>query len=91
MGLINRVVPQEQLLQQAKDYTHDLAQHCSPTSMAIIKRQLHQDWMNSLDTAQHQAMELMLESFTGADLKEGVAAIMEKRPPRFSPLVINKN
>lgn len=91
MGLINRVVPQEQLLQQAKDYIHDLAQHCSPTSMAIIKRQLHQDWMNSLDTAQHQAMELMLESFTGADLKEGVAAIMEKRPPRFSPLVINKN
>lgn len=91
MGLVNRVVPQQELLQQASDYIHELAKNCSPTSMAIIKRQLHRDWMNSLDTAQHQATELMLESFTGDDLKEGVAAIMEKRPPNFSPLDINKH
>jgi enoyl-CoA hydratase/carnithine racemase len=91
MGFVNRVVPHEQLIKQASDYIHDLAQNCAPNSMAIIKRQLHQDWMNSLDTAQNQAVELMLESFNGDDLKEGVAAIVEKRAPNFAPLDINDN
>ena len=91
MGFVNRVVPHEQLIKQANEYIHDLAQNCAPNSMAIIKRQLHQDWMNSLDTAQDQAVELMLESFNGDDLKEGVAAIVEKRAPNFAPLDINDN
>lgn len=91
MGLVNRVVPQQQLLQEASDYIHELAQNCSPNSMAIIKRQLHQDWMHSLETAQNQSMELMLDSFSGSDLKESITAMVEKRSPQFAPLKINKN
>lgn len=88
MGLINRVYEQDELINEAKKYINDLDQHCSPYSMAIIKRQLHQDWMNNIDDAQSNAENLMLESFAGENFKEGVASIMEKRSPRFPPLKI---
>ncbi|ARN75691.1 enoyl-CoA hydratase-related protein [Oceanicoccus sagamiensis] len=91
MGMINRICEQDQLISQAKDYIADLAQHCSPYSMAIIKRQLHQDWMNSLDDAQKNAEDLMLKSFAGDNFKEGVAAILEKRAPNFPPLQLGDN
>ncbi len=91
MGLVNRVCEQGQLINQAKAYIADLAQNCSPYSMAIIKRQLHQDWMNSLNDAQNNAESLMLSSFAGENFKEGVAAILEKRPPQFPPLKLGDN
>ncbi|MGK0501064.1 MAG: enoyl-CoA hydratase/carnithine racemase, partial [Oceanicoccus sp.] len=79
MGLINRVVEHENLLSEAKAYINDLAQNCSPRSMAIIKRQLYQDWMNSFDSAQQTALKLMKDSFSSEDFKEGVASILAKR------------
>ena len=91
MGLINRVCEQEQLINEAKAYIANLAENCSPYSMAIIKRQLHADWMNSLNDAQHIAEDLMLKSFAGENFKEGVAAILEKRPPNFPPLKLDDN
>jgi len=91
MGLVNRICEQEDLINQAKSYISDLAQNCSPYSMAIIKRQLHQDWMNSLDEAQKKAEGLMLNSFAGENFKEGVAAILEKRAPDFPPLKLSDN
>jgi enoyl-CoA hydratase/carnithine racemase len=83
MGLINRVVEHENLLSEAKAYINDLAQNCSPRSMAIIKRQLYQDWMNSFDSAQQTALKLMKDSFSSEDFKEGVASILAKRAANF--------
>ena len=89
MGMINRICEQSELINEAKRYIADLADSCSPYSMAIIKRQLHQDWMNSLDVAQNNAMDLMLASFAGENLKEGLAAITEKRAAKFPPLKLD--
>lgn len=86
IGLVNRVVHANDLLAEAKNYIHELAKNCSPVSMAIMKRQVYSDWMKSLDEAQASAEQLMLESFTGDSFKEGVASVMEKRPPVFPPL-----
>jgi len=83
VGLVNRVLPHDELLGFVRGYVEELAASCSPTSIAIMKRQLWQDWSRELGPAEKDAIQLMLESFKRPDFKEGVVSFLEKRPPRF--------
>ena len=85
MGLVNAVVRTD-LLEHCKQYVATLAQHCSPHSMHVMKRQLYADLLCDASTALDRSTALMLESFKGDDLKEGVSSFLEKRPPRFRRL-----
>jgi enoyl-CoA hydratase/carnithine racemase len=84
MGLVNRVVPHDQLLDTAREWIRDVAENCSPTSVSIMKRQLWGDWMESLETAHDAAVRLMVESFGRPDFVEGVKSFQERRPPQFA-------
>lgn len=86
IGLVNRVVPHDELLPHVRAYVEDLAANCSPASIAIMKRQVWQHWTAALDAAEQEAVQLMLESFGRPDFKEGVVSFLEKRPPRFPRL-----
>jgi enoyl-CoA hydratase/carnithine racemase len=86
VGLVNRVVPHDELLPFVRAYVEDLAANCSPASMAIMKRQVWQHWTATLDTSEQEAIRLMLESFGRPDFREGVMSFLEKRPPRFPRL-----
>lgn len=86
MGLVNRVVPAEELVEHCRKYIRDLAENCSPGAMAIMKRQVYQSLLADLDTDLKIAGKLMVETFGTADFKEGVASFVEKRPPRFERL-----
>ncbi len=86
IGLVDRLVTKELLLSEAIAYAQDLAENCSPLSMAIIKRQLRAHMDLDFPTALEQSDELMLASFDTPDVKEGVSSYVEKRPPRFPPL-----
>ncbi|HEX7165938.1 MAG TPA: enoyl-CoA hydratase-related protein [Acidimicrobiales bacterium] len=86
MGLVNRTLPAEELLPFTLDYAKRMAAEISPWSLRAMKRQLYADVIGDLDTAARRAVELMDESFTGVDFKEGVAALTEKRAPVFAPL-----
>lgn len=86
LGLVNRAVPGEALLEEAQAYARELAVHSSPASMAVIKRQVWHDWDASLEQAARAATKEMLESFRRADFEEGVASFLERRPPRFPAL-----
>jgi enoyl-CoA hydratase/carnithine racemase len=86
LGLVNRVVPGEQLLDEAMAYARDLADNCSPASMAIIKAQLQRHWTTDLATAGQECAALMTRSFTGPDFVEGVQSYLEKRPAAFADL-----
>jgi enoyl-CoA hydratase/carnithine racemase len=86
LGLVNRVLAPELLLEETLAYAHDLATNCSPASMATIKRQVYTALEQDLSQALTEADELMLESFTAPDFQEGVTSFLERRDPRFAPL-----
>jgi len=86
MGLVNGVVPGDQLLAHAIAYASDLAANVSPTSMAVMKQQVYADATQALSSAEQRALTLMKESLQRGDFTEGVASFMEKRPPNFPPV-----
>jgi enoyl-CoA hydratase/carnithine racemase len=83
LGLANYLVPAEDLLTFCREYIENLARTCSPTSMAIMKRQVYEQLHRGLGAAEAESQELMLESFGRPDFKEGVQSFLEKRQPSF--------
>ena len=86
LGLVNRVLAPERLLDAALEYARELAASCSPTSMATIKRQVYADLERGLHEATEAADQLMLESFAAPDFVEGVTSFIERRDPQFVAL-----
>ncbi|HKR71867.1 MAG TPA: enoyl-CoA hydratase-related protein [Streptosporangiaceae bacterium] len=86
MGLVNVALPAADVLGYAQQYVRDLAATSSPASMAIMKRQVYQQVHAGLLAAEHEARQLMTESFGRPDFAEGVQSFLERRPPRFGRL-----
>jgi len=86
LGMVNRVLAPDRLLDTTLEYARELATHCSPASMATMKRQVYADLERTLPDALAQADQLMFASFTAPDFVEGVASFVERREPRFAPL-----
>jgi enoyl-CoA hydratase/carnithine racemase len=86
IGLVNRVVPHDELLAATRAWAEEVAANCSPTSLRIMKRQVYQHLTESLGHAEKEAIQLMLESFDRPDFREGVMSFLEKRPPKFQRL-----
>ena len=78
-GLANRVVADEQLLDAALELAGTLARQ-APLAVEQIKRvSAHAD----LDAGIAAEQDGFVEVFASADAKEGIAAFLEKRSPRF--------
>ncbi len=86
LGLVNRVLAPDRLLDETLAYARELATHSSPASMATMKRQIYGDLERGLGEAVADANRLMIESFGAPDFVEGVASFVERREPRFEPL-----
>ena len=86
LGVVNRVVPAEDLMHVTMEYARDLAQNVSPTSMAVMKRQVYTHPSMPIDEALDDSNQLMRESLRRPDFKEGVASFVEKRAPDFPPV-----
>jgi enoyl-CoA hydratase/carnithine racemase len=69
-------------------YATDLAMNVSPASMAVMKRQVYNDYSKDVSTASKDALVLMGESFLRPDFKEGVMSYVQKRQAQFPPLSI---
>lgn len=86
LGLVNAALPRDQVLGHAQQYVRDLAATSSPTSMAIMKRQVYQQLHAGMLEAERAARQLMVESFGRPDFREGVNSFVERRPPVFQRL-----
>jgi enoyl-CoA hydratase/carnithine racemase len=75
MGLVNRVVPAEQLLHEAFDYAADIAANCSPAAIAGIKAQLRGTGPEGPESTPRLH-----------DVVEGMASLRERRAPDFPGL-----
>lgn len=82
-GLVSRVVPAEELAGVARGFAIRLA-GSAPRALALTKRALDRAWETDLETALED--EAYRQGIAGAtaDHAEGLAAFVEKRPPRFT-------
>jgi enoyl-CoA hydratase/carnithine racemase len=84
MGLVNQVVPHDELLPHVYERATELATLSSPRSIAIMKRLIYTHQFTDLATASAETDAEMLKSFPSEDFREGVASFLDKRPPRFT-------
>ena len=81
-GLITSVVPDNELLIQAKAIAVQLAS--GPTrAYGVSKRLLHRGWTETLETQMENESQAIANSAHTADAREGITAFLEKRPPKY--------
>jgi enoyl-CoA hydratase/carnithine racemase len=83
LGFVQRVFPDDELLSATLDYARRLARESSPESLRTMKRALFVDAAGDLSTAYRRAVDDMKAALRHPDLKEGLAAFKERRPPDF--------
>lgn len=88
IGLVNQVLPHDELMPFVRNYVRHLAEMVSPASMSIIKRQVWENLASELDPALGESVDLMRQSFDRPDFKEGVQSFLEKRPPKFARIKV---
>jgi enoyl-CoA hydratase/carnithine racemase len=92
IGLANYLVDADQLLPFCRDYIEKLATACSPSSIAVMKRQVYEQLHSAgggLGVAELDSRRLMAESFERPDFAEGVKSFLEKRAPVFARLPLD--
>ena len=83
IGLVSMVCPEEKLLETAVDVARKLA--AGPqTALRWTKYSLN-NWLRMAGPAFDASLALEVLGFTGPEVKEGVAALKEKRAPSFPP------
>ncbi len=82
-GLVNRVVPAERCLDEARQLAQMIAAR-PPVAVRLARQALR----HGLETSLREGLEVERRNFTllfdTADQKEGMAAFLEKRPARFT-------
>jgi len=81
-GLVNRVVPADQLMDHANVLARKLAQS-APIALALAKRALNRTHEMNLEEALDYEAQLQSVAGRSSDHQEGVAAFVEKRAPNF--------
>jgi 2-(1,2-epoxy-1,2-dihydrophenyl)acetyl-CoA isomerase len=82
-GLVSRVVPADVLMTEARTLAHKIAQQ-PPQALRVAKMLLRQGQTASYDTILEMSAAAQALMHHTADHEEGVAAILEKRPPHFT-------
>jgi 2-(1,2-epoxy-1,2-dihydrophenyl)acetyl-CoA isomerase len=82
LGLVTRVVPAARLLDEARALAEQLA--AGPTAaFGAAKRLLHAGWSAGLESQMELEARTIADLSRGPDAREGIAAFVAKRPPRF--------
>jgi enoyl-CoA hydratase/carnithine racemase len=82
LGLANRVVPHEELMNEAMTWATELAAN-APLAMAAAKRSMRLGLDSSFEANSNAVMAELLQLFQSDDFRESLTAFMEKRPAKF--------
>ena len=82
LGIINRVVARELLMEETKKFAVKLAKQ-PPLSLRLIKESVHKAVDNSLYEGMQYERKNFSLLFASEDQKEGMKAFIEKRKPHY--------
>ena len=82
-GLVNRVVPQEELEKSVMDLARRISSASSQT-LAIGKPAFYQQLDMDRPAAYDFAQRVMVENLMAEDAREGITAFLEKREPKWA-------
>lgn len=82
LGLVNRVVPPEQVMAEATSLAREIAAN-APIAIRLAKKALYKGDADLLEAAIDIESEYQAYTWTTEDAKEGVTAMTEKRTPKF--------
>ena len=82
IGLVNKVVPRDQLMAAAEEYAHAIVAK-APLAVVFAKEAVREGYEMSLDDGLRLETDLSALLRTTADVKEGARAFVEKRAPQW--------
>jgi len=82
IGLVNRVVAQDNLMAEALNFAES-ALRCAPDALAQTKRLIDELWWRSVKQDVDLALEYHIQARESAEAREGIAAFNEKRKPNW--------
>jgi enoyl-CoA hydratase/carnithine racemase len=85
IGLLDRVVPADALLETVVAYSDDLAAQISPSAIAVMKSQVWRHLSEPMLPALADADRLTQAQLKHPDAYEGAMSLLERRAPNFQP------
>ena len=82
IGLVNRVVTQDELMSEALKFAASALQG-APGALKQTKQLIDELWLRSVKKDVHLALEYHMEARESAEAREGIAAFNEKRKPKW--------
>ena len=82
LGLVNRVVPHEQLEAETRTWAAELAAN-APLAVTATKRTMRLGLDSTFEANAHHVMAELLQLFRSRDFGEAIRAFAEKRDPSF--------
>ncbi|MGB9721351.1 MAG: enoyl-CoA hydratase-related protein [bacterium] len=83
IGLVNKVVSAENLLEEAKSFAKKIIENAGPNAVSIAKTVLNRGIDANLQTANSYETEAFSILFSTEEAKEGMKAFLEKRKPNW--------
>jgi enoyl-CoA hydratase/carnithine racemase len=84
MGLVSKVAPDADLMGTARALAAEIATQCTPVGISHVKRMVYNHLFTDLATALADNDASAAELTRSDDFKEGIAAFLEKRAPKFT-------
>jgi enoyl-CoA hydratase/carnithine racemase len=81
LGFVNQIFEPAELLDRTLEYAHQLIASVSPNSLRQTRWQIYRDLHRDVASAVIESERLIEDMAKEEDFKEGVAALVQKRPP----------
>jgi enoyl-CoA hydratase/carnithine racemase len=82
IGLVNKVVPDDELMPLAREWAGEIAAN-APLAVRAMKRLFRHGQTEDFASHSHHVLLQTMQLFGTKDFQEGLTAFMEQRPPAF--------